>query len=294
VVGITLALAVSISVVYAAMTTGEGEVPGAFRLPDAAARQGDPASPSSPDGSISGAPEPSGVGARPRVITPTATEGMFARAYVEGVSTLSSGRSMIRIVVPGGVAGKFTALVPGWSDKPYPCFVPDWYDNRLYCIGDGLPPGAQAEIEVYQHYPGLPEPVLVYVTMFQVLSVLASPPPLDHSAELILPPTATLMPTNTPTRTPTPVATPTPTPMPSDTPTPPATALPSATDMPTATDEPPSPTSTPEAPTAAPASDTPVPTAEPDTSTPEPTTEPTKKPTLDLPTQVPSGVPIPS
>jgi len=225
----------------------------------------------------------------PSAVPPTGTSEVrfdpFEGAYVEGVSQLSGGRSMVRIVVPLGVHGEFAATVTVWQTQSYFCFIPAAYTDKLYCIGPALPIGQRATIEVFQlgTDPGLVEPV--FSAEFFVYVLLPTPRPPDDEAG---PPQ---FPTLTPTKTGTTV--PSPTTIISATPTPPATVPPSATDSPTATDEPPLPTATTEEPTTAPPSDTPVPTVEADTSTPEPTTVPTDEPTPEPPTDVPTEEPTP-
>ncbi|MEX0787511.1 MAG: hypothetical protein WD040_01805, partial [Anaerolineales bacterium] len=177
----------------------------------------------------------------------------FAGAYVEGVSLMAFGRSMVRIVVPGGLEGSFTATVTAWTEKEFSCFIPPWYPDKLYCIGPALPAGSQAEIKVYKHLDGLSDLQLVFTATFYVLSVLPIPTavdPGDPPPSLTPTSTPTSTPTRTPTRTPTPSATVTPTPTATATaipPTPSATVTPTLTA--TATAIPPTPTDPPPTPT---------------------------------------------
>ena len=209
-------------------------------------------------------------------LTPTAMApgSNFDGAYVSGVTWLDSGDTMVRIVVPNGVAGDYHAEVATSRTLEYACLIPEGYEDRIYCIGSRLTRGASATIHVYHR--ASPER-LVFVSEFLVAEVLqtatATPKPDAKSAFT----------SGTLTLTPVPSAsssgTPTPTPSGSQTATP--ISSPSATPLPTSTLIGPTPTATPVASSATPPSTSliPIPTQTPSA------TSPTPAPTDDPPEQ---------
>lgn len=206
----------------------------------------------------------------PRSATPTETPtsipvpGMdFSDAYVLGVTRLQDDRSMVRIQVPAGVVGEYSAEVETNRVWDYMCVIPEGHDDRLYCVGPLLAQGSQATIRVYS------DEILLFESTFIVWEVLASstPAPKDNPA-----PTSKLTPTPTSTPTHTPISTST------------STHTPTGTSTPTATNTPIPPTET--------RLQLNIPTLTPST-TPSPTPLLPKTPVPPTPTALPTDTPLP-
>ena len=211
-------------------------------------------------------------------LTPTAMApgSNFDDAYVSGVTWLDSGDTMVRIVVPNGVAGDYHAEVATSRPLEYACLIPEGYEDRIYCIGSRLTRGATATIQVYHR--ASPER-LVFVSEFLAFEVLPTPTatPTPGANSAFSSGTPTLAPTPSPSSSGTP--TPSPTLSASQTATP--LSSPSATPSPTSTLIGSTPTATPVAPSATPPSTSliPIPTQTPSA------TSPTPAPTDDPPEQ---------
>lgn len=99
----------------------------------------------------------------------------FSGAYVHGVAELEFGRSMIRLVVPAGVEGEYTATVTAENELAYQCFIPNGYSDRIYCFGPRLNLLEVVFIEVrHRAQSGSPEKV-VFETEFRVAGSLPTP-----------------------------------------------------------------------------------------------------------------------
>jgi hypothetical protein len=181
--------------------------------------------------------------------TPTALTLDFSDAFIsEVVHIVENGpKTLVKIVVPGGVEGDFHAVVEivlqSWD---YTCITTEESDDHLFCVGGRLPETNQAVLQVFQVLDEDDDSILVYETLFEVPPYIPAtatrtpksgggPPPPPQN-------TATPTPTPTITNTPSPTLTPTNTATASLTPT--ATVTPSIT--PTFTDVPPWASATPE------------------------------------------------
>ena len=212
-------------------------------------------------------------------LTPTAMApgSNFDGAYVSGVTWLDSGDTMVRIVVPNGVAGDYHAEVATSRTLEYACLIPEGYEDRIYCIGSRLTRGATATIQVYHR--ASPER-LVFVSEFLAFEVLPTPTatPTPGANSAFSSGTPTLAPTPSPSSSGTP--TPSPTLSASQTATP--LSSPSATPSPTSTLIGSTPTATP-SPTSTLLGSTATATASASSATPASATS------TSVPSQTPSG-----
>jgi hypothetical protein len=212
----------------------------------------------------------------------------FLGAYVEGVTQLADGRSMVRIRVPSGVHGEFQAVIAGWGNDTYPCLIPSGHPDRLYCLGNQLVTGVRVSLSLFE-IGGGPGRAPVFLAAFYVQSDLPDPVPggSDVHGQPGASATPTL-PTSTSTPLPTPTAGATATHTPTSSPVPPT-----ATSAPTSTFAPPTNTLLPPTDTSVPLpSDTPIP-APTDTPIPVPTDTPVPVPT-DTPVPAPTDTPVPA
>lgn len=171
--------------------------------------------------------------------TPTATPSSnafdFSEAFISSVFHQQNGlKTVITIVVPGGIAGEFRAAIEiGLQDWDYPCVVSGDSGDELLCLGDRLPQSNQAYIELFQTLQTGEE--MVFEALFSV--PVYFPPTATNTRR----PGATKPPANTPTPSNTPTATFTATVTPSNTSPPTNTPPPTNTSPPTNTYTPPPP-----------------------------------------------------
>lgn len=237
-------------------------------------------------------PSPTAATTAFEISTPTPTAiapgSNFDGAFVSGVTWLESGETMVRIVVPNGVAGIYRAEVETSRSLEYACLIPEGYEDRIYCIGSRLARGSLATIQIYHR--ASPER-LVFGSEFLVIEVLPTPTPTPTPVNNSPSSSGTDTPTPSGSQTATPLASPSETSLPTSTlvgPTTspvassatPSTPAPTQTTTPTPapTDEPPEQCKGPDHPVF-PCTETPAPSpTDPPTSAPELTQEPIPTP----------------
>jgi hypothetical protein len=222
---------------------------------------------------------------QPLVPVSVSASDPFLGAYVEGVTQLADGRSMVRIRVPSGVHGEFQAVITGWAKYTYPCLIPSGHPDRLYCLGSPLATGVRVSLSLFE-IGGGPGRAPVFLAAFYVQSDLPTPIPGGSDVHGQPGPSATpTSPTSTPTPLPSSTAGATATPTSTSSPVPPT-----ATSAPTNTLAPPTDTLPPPTDTFVPPTDTlPPPT---DTAVPVPTDTPVPAPT-DTPVPAPTDTSAP-
>lgn len=156
----------------------------------------------------------------------------FSKAYIDNVVHLpeGGGRTMVTIVVPGVLDGKFYAEVLIGADSwNYECVVLKGSEDHLFCFGDRLPGTDEALILVYEELEETGKLVLVYEAEFEVAEFVPTKTNTPRS------PNPTAQNTSTPTTSTTQLPTTTSTPAPTNTPSPTATFTPGPPPSPQAT-----------------------------------------------------------
>ncbi len=134
----------------------------------------------------------------------------FVGAYVEGVSELLSGGSMVRLALQTAAPGRYLAYIETETVGRYSCLHPGGRLDRIVCVGAALVEGATARLRLIRIGKSTLDQTLVFATEFVV----------QHA---LLPPAETLPPDGTDASEPPQVSTPTPVVSQTPTPTPPAT-----------------------------------------------------------------------
>jgi len=70
----------------------------------------------------------------------------FANAKVLNIGYLANGQLMVTVEIPGGVEGRFIALLGEYEFK---CEILEQYPDRLYCYGTSPKQGIQVELVVF-------------------------------------------------------------------------------------------------------------------------------------------------
>ena len=139
----------------------------------------------------------------------------FAEGFIDEVVHIyeNGPRTMVKIVVPGVLAGEYEATVEiGATQWDYVCLILEESQDHLFCVGGRLPSRSLALIQVFQIVGDGEDSPLVFEETFSV------PPFLLATATKTKRPASTSKPKNTPTLTNTP--------LPTDPPPPTATACP--------------------------------------------------------------------